>query len=232
MMSPAFQAAFARLVTDLAFREAVQRGELPHAVTDPTERQQLVAVSVQPGLAAMRVVNRSFRLNKVLAMMPLTGRLLGEQRLSAELERYWADTPSGSFYYFEEAGRFCEHLWDRIERDEIALPLLRDVLLYEEASIKLQHAAGEGRDLLLQVEFEHHPAFLEDLAAGRPAAQDLPPTPTAALGAARGTGPVQWYVLDPEHPLPLFSAQGVPAHAGPTSRETPSPLPAAERESP
>lgn len=74
MMSPGFQAAFTRLVTDLAFREAVQRGRLPADLTDDGERRHLAALATQPGLAAMRVVNRSFRLNKVLAMLPLTGR--------------------------------------------------------------------------------------------------------------------------------------------------------------
>ena len=98
------------------------------------------------------------------------------------------------------------------------MPLLRDVLLYEQASVRLQHAAGEGRELLLQVEFEHHPQFLEDLANGRPRPEGLAPSPTAALGVVRGTQRVQWYVLDPEHPLPLFPAEGSAPHAGPTSR--------------
>ena len=150
----------------------------------------------------MRVVYRGFRLNKVLAMLPLTGRLLGDRALYDALENYWRDTPSGSFYYFEEAGRFCDHLWGRIESGDLDVPLLRDVLLYEHASIRLRHAAGEGRELLIQVEFEHHPSFLEGLAQG-PVPPDIPPSPTAALGAARRTGDVEWYVLDQDDPLPL-----------------------------
>lgn len=219
MMSPAFQCAFTRLVTDLEFREAVGRGELPDSLESAAEREYLAVLAVQPGLAAMRVVYRSFRLNKILAMLPLTGRLLGDERLQDELEQYWHDAPSGSFYYFEEAGRFCDHLWDRIERCELEVPLLRDVLLYEQASIRLQQAAGEGRELLLQVEFEHHPAFLEGLASARQV-PDVAPSPTAALGATRGTGPVQWYVLDREHPLPLTFAESVSSHAGPAVRGT------------
>jgi hypothetical protein len=202
MNSPAFQAAFVRLVTDHDFRDAVRSGHVLGGL-DETERAQLTHLAAQPGIAAMRVVYRSFRINKVLAMLPLTGRLLGERALYEALERYWHETPSGSFYYFEEAGRFCDHLWGRIESGDLDVPLLSDVLLYEQASIRLQQAAGEGRDLLLQVEFEHDPSFLEDLAAGRPVPPGLTSSPTALLGAARASGAVEWYVLDPSRPLPL-----------------------------
>ena len=201
MSTAAFQAAFVRLVTDLEFREAVRNGHVPDALDD-TERAHLSQLAAQPGIAAMRVVYRGFRLNKVLAMLPLTGRLLGDRALHEALEHYWRDTPSGSFYYFEEAGRFCDHLWERIESGDLDVPLLRDVLLFEQASIRLRHAAGEGNELLIQVEFEHHPSFLEDLAQGRPLPA-LPSSSTAALGAARRTGDVEWYVLDEDHPLRL-----------------------------
>lgn len=216
MMSPGFQAAFTRLVTDLAFREAVQRGRLPADLTDDGERRHLAALATQPGLAAMRVVNRSFRLNKVLAMLPLTGRVLGEALLAEVLDRYWIETPSASFYYFQEAGRFCDHLWERIERGELDRPLLRDVLLYEQASIRLQQAATEGRELLLQVDFDHHPAFLEELSAGRAVPANVSPSPTAALGVARGGASIQWLVLDPTRPLPLFPVDVSEPHAGPS----------------
>jgi hypothetical protein len=211
MTSPAFQAAFVRLVTDREFRDAVLSGQLPEGVDDPAERSHLAQLAAQPGIAAMRVVHRSFRLNKVLAMLPLTGRLLGERLLHDALERYWRETPSGSFYYIEEAGRFCDHLWDRIESGDLDVPLLRDVLLYEHASIRLQQAAGEGRELLIQIEFEHAPSFLEDLAYGRPVSAALPASPTSALGASRGTGIVEWYVVDRDNPLPLMTV----AHADP-----------------
>jgi hypothetical protein len=203
MSAAAFQAAFVRLVTDSEFREAVRGGHAPEGVADETERAHLAQLAAQRGIAAMRIVYRSFRLNKVLAMLPLTGRLLGERALYERLEHYWRDTPSGSFYYFEEARRFCDHLWDRIESGDLDVPLLRDVLLYEHASIRLQHAAGEGRELLIQVEFEHDPSFLEDLAHGRPLPTSVPATPTPVLGAARQSGVVEWYVLDETHPIPL-----------------------------
>src|SRR5262249_8086854 len=148
MNSAPFQSAFVRLVTDQEFRERVRAGRVPDAVTDPLEREQLIAVAAQAGVSAMRVVYRGFRLNKILAMLPLTGRLLGDQRLSAELETFWKAQPSGSFYYVEEANRFCEFLWSRLG-EALDLPYLRDVLLYEEASLRLQKAAGEGRELML-----------------------------------------------------------------------------------
>jgi hypothetical protein len=203
MSSPAFQAAFVKLVADPEFRAAVRNGHLPDGLVDATERAHLAQLAAQPGIAAMRVVYRGFRLNKVLAMLPMTGRLLGDRALHDALELYWRDTPSGSFYYFEEAGRFCDHLWDRIESGDLDVPLLRDVLLFEQASIRLRHAAGEGKELLIQVEFEHHPSFLEALAQGRPLPPSVPPSTTAALGAARPTGDVEWYVLDEDHPLRL-----------------------------
>ena len=206
MNSPAFQAAFVRLVTDHDFRDAVRSGQVPDGLADDTERAHLVHLAAQPGIAAMRVVYRSFRVNKVLAMLPLTGRLLGDKALYDALERYWRETPSGSFYYFEEAGRFCDHLWERIESGDLDVPLLRDVLLYEQASIRLQQAAGEGRELLLQVDFEHDPSLLENLANGRPPPPALTSSPTALLGAARATGAIEWYVLDPDRPLPLALA--------------------------
>ena len=194
MSSAAFQAAFVRLVTDQPFRDAVRSGLVPETLEDPAERTHLSALAAQPGLAAMRVVYRSFRLNKILALLPLTGRVLGEQRLSDELERYWRDTPSASFYYFEEAGRFCDYLWDRMTSGGLDVALLRDVLLYEQACIRLRHAASEGRRLVLQVDFEHDLTLFTALAEGRAREEAVVPCPTAAWGVADDAGAVQWYV--------------------------------------
>jgi len=194
MNSPAFQAAFVKLVTDREFREAIRNGQFPDDLDDEDERSSLAALAAAPGIAAMRVVHRSFRLNKVLALLPLTGRVLGEQRLSDELERYWKDTPSASFYYFEEAGRFCAYLEDRFERGELEGALLRDALIYEGACIRLRHAASEARRLVLEADFEHHPAVLADLAAGQIDVDAVVPCPTTAWGIAQETGDVHWYV--------------------------------------
>lgn len=196
MNSPAFQAAFVRLVTDQAFRDAVRSGLVLETLEDPAERSHLSALAAQPGIAAMRVVYRSFRLNKVLVLLPLTGRVLGEQRLSEELEQYWHDTPSGSFYYFEEAGRFCDYLWNRMTGGALEVPLLRDVLLYERACIHLRHAASEGRRLVVQVDFEHDFTRFGELAEGRLQVEDVVPCPTAAWGVAEDTGAVDWYIDD------------------------------------
>ncbi len=196
MSSAAFQSAFVRLVTDQAFRDEVRSGLVPETLDDPAERAHLSALAAQPGIAAMRVVYRSFRLNKILALLPLTGRVLGEQRLSDELERYWQDTPSGSFYYFEEAGRFCDYLWGRMTGGDLTLALLRDVLLYEQACIRLRHAASEGRRLVLRVDFEHDFTRFTGLAEGRVRQEDVAPCPTAAWGVAQDSGAVEWYVDD------------------------------------
>jgi len=204
MTTAAFQSAFVRLVTDQEFRDSVRRGQIPPGVVDPVEREQLAVVAAQPGIAAMRVVYRGFRLNKILAMLPLTGRLLGEQRLSAELERFWKDQPSGSFYYVEEANRFCDFLWKRIE-DGLETPYLRDVVLFEQASLRLQKAAGEGRELMLQIDLNHRPAFLEELYKGRVPAE-VPLEPTSLLGVVSDKRPVRWFVLDPDNPLTLSLA--------------------------
>lgn len=201
MSTAAFQSAFVRLVTDPHFREAVQRGQIPEAVTDGMERDQLASLAAQPGIAAIRVVYRGFRLNKILAMLPLTGLLLGERRLSGELELFWKDQPSGSFYYVEEANRFCEFLWTRLD-EGLDIPYLRDVLLYEQASLRLQKAVGEGRELLLRIELNYPPAFLEELSEGR-LPEDVPPQPTSLLGVAADQKPIRWFVLDSDNPLPL-----------------------------
>jgi hypothetical protein len=195
MNSPAFQAAFVRLVTDQAFRDAVRDGNVPDGIDDPVERAHLSSLASQPGIAAMRVVYRSFRLNKILALLPLTGYVLGEERLSDELERYWQQTPSGSFYYFEEAGRFCEYLAQRVTSGELDIALLRDVLLYERTCLQLRHAVSEGRRLAVQVDFDHALSLFPDLAAREPRA-DITPCPTTAWGVAQESGVIEWYVDD------------------------------------
>jgi hypothetical protein len=59
-----------------------------------------------------------------------------------------------------------------------------------------------ARELMLHVDLEHNPSFLEELREGR-LPEEVTPQPTSLLGVASGAESIRWFQLNPDTPLPL-----------------------------
>jgi hypothetical protein len=163
----AFQSALARLALEPEFRDAVQRdGEaaLGPGLTE-LERRRLCGAAGDSGMELTAFLIRSFRLGKILTLLPLTRTLLGSERLAEEAKRFWREHPPTSFYFLEEALSFCDFLLAREGR----IKYLDEVVGYERTMLELRRVRADGQRPEPQlVRFEHDPVrLLSALGAGQ-----------------------------------------------------------------
>src|SRR4029450_157614 len=95
-----FQSVLARLATEPAFRDRVRSGEevqLAAGLT-PLEEARLRAAAGDPGLHVTATLVGSFRLAKILQLLPLTRQMLGDARLVQEARAFWRESPPRTFY--------------------------------------------------------------------------------------------------------------------------------------
>ena len=95
-----YQTVLVRLATERHFRDAVQaQGEGALAAFDLTsiERIRAIGVASDPGLKVTAALISSFRLGKILALLPMTRALLGNARLAQELQLFWDTHPREAF---------------------------------------------------------------------------------------------------------------------------------------
>lgn len=200
MSEAAFQSAFVRLVTDVGFREMVQAGGGAPAAADgltQTEARDLTELANSPGLDVMRKLHLGFRLNKLFSTLPLTCRLLGNQRLAVEAGRFWRARPSSSFYFIEEAEAFIDYLYSRLD-EGLRVAYLSDVLAYESSLLVLKRPRQPGQEpTAVTVEFRHDPLkLLPAIQAGeRP--RGVPRLRTVLLGSLDERGEVRWTMAPP-----------------------------------
>ncbi len=195
MSEAAFQSAFVRLVTDVAFRDAFRQGSGASLAAEgltQTEIRDLAELARSPGLDVIRKLHLGFRLNKLFSTLPLTCRLLGNARLAEEARRFWQARPSSSFYFVEEAEAFIEHLFSRLD-EGMRVPYLSDVLAYESSLLALKRPRQPKEEATaVTVEFRHDPQqLLAALQAGeRP--RRVPRQRTLLLGSLDERGEVRW----------------------------------------
>ncbi len=91
------------------------------------ETERLLAAAADPGLDATRTIHKSFRLSKLLLVLPLTRSVLGPARFGREVAAFWAARPPVGFYYLDEALSFCDFLRARL-RDGLRVAYLREVV--------------------------------------------------------------------------------------------------------
>jgi hypothetical protein len=190
MSEVAFQRALGRLVTDHRFRQRLGRGESVPAGLSSRERRRIAALAVAPGVALTARLIDSFRLGKLITLLPLTRALLGPARFAREAEVYCAKTPPTSFYLADEALAFCDHLAVACRR-----PYLAEVAAYERAMIELKRPWPDGAARPSQrIVFHHDPArLLPALARGeRPRA--VPRRRCVAVGFVGADGQVDWRI--------------------------------------
>ena len=191
-----FQASLARLVLEPGYRAQVRsEGETALGPGHTRlERRRLVGVAADPGLDLTAYLVRSFRLGKLLTLLPLTRTLMGSRRFAEEAQRYWDASPPSSFYFLEEALGFCDHLLRRVGRRTLRVKYLDEVVAYERAMLELRRVRPEGDPAGPQhVRFRHDPAILlESLAAGR-RPRGVAERRFDLVAVVDDQGDVQWY---------------------------------------
>jgi hypothetical protein len=154
------------------------------------ERRRLAALAAAPGLALTARLIDSFRLGKLITLLPLTRALLGPVRFAREAEAYCAKVPPVSFYLADEALAFCDHLRAACRR-----PYLAEVMGYERAMIELKRPRPEGTARPSQrVVFEHDPGLLLPLLARGERPRAVPQRRHVAIGFLGADGGVDWRI--------------------------------------
>ena len=194
MSQRAFQASLARLALEPDFREQVRsQGEpaLGPRLT-PLERKRLAAAAADPGLDLTAYLIRSFRLGKLLTLLPLTRTLLGSELLASEARSFWRAHPPTSFYFLEEALAFCNHLLERTQ-DGLRVAYLDEVVAYERAMLELRRVRSDGdRPQAQVIHFRHDPVrLLEALAAGKRPGR-VPAASYDLVGVLDEDGEIRW----------------------------------------
>ncbi len=154
-----FQTAQARLVTDSEFlkRAQLEKENAFGSGLSAVERRRLTALASQKGIIVTARLIRSFRLGKILSLLPLSCTLLGDH-LAREATAFWNVNPPDSFYSLGEALAFCRYLQESPISTEVVY--LKEVVGYEEAMLELSGAKVTGEVLSRVVRFSHNPAVL------------------------------------------------------------------------
>ncbi len=195
MSEAAFQSAFVRLVTDVAFRDAFRQGDQASLAANGLtegEVRDLSELARSQGLDVMRKLHLGFRLNKLFSTLPLTCRLLGNARMAMEAGRYWQMRPSSSFYFAEEAKAFIEYLHFRLD-EGMCVPYLADVLAYESSLLVLKRPREPEEAVpAVTVEFRHDPQLLLSALQAGERPRGIPRRRTRLLGSLDERGEARW----------------------------------------
>lgn len=192
-----FQTLMARLVVDPAFRDRVSSlGDiaLPRDL-GARERERLIFAAGSKGIDITRTLHKGFRLGKILSLLPLTCSVMGNTRLARQVDRFWKEHSSVSFYYLEEALAFCSFIERRI-RAGLRITYLEEIIAYERARLELQlPQSGDRRVEPRKVRFIHDPEqLLLSLARGR-RPRAVPRRPCVLEGSLDQDGNVEWAIV-------------------------------------
>jgi hypothetical protein len=197
MSQQAFQSALARLVTDGGFRaRARDAGEAAFgSELTALERRRLASAASAHGVAVTASLIASYRLGKILALLPLTRVLLGNDRLARELKLFWDEHPPTSFYALDEALEFCSHLRRRLEQRRLRSAYLDEVIGYEGAVLHLtRHRPAGEQPPPQRVEFRHDPGLLLPCLGSGRRPRAVPERPCVFIGTLAGDGTTAWSV--------------------------------------
>jgi hypothetical protein len=193
----AFQTAVARLVTETDFRERVRADREAALDSDLSglERRRLVKIAGDHGIGVTASLIASYRLGKVIGLLPLTRVLLGNERLAHELRSFWAEHPPTSFYAVEEGLAFCDHLRRALRLGRLRQVYLGEVVAYERAILELTRPRASGDHPPPQrVRFTHDPVrLLSPLGVGR-CPRGVPERHCVFTGSLAEDGTMEWSV--------------------------------------
>lgn len=192
MSLAAFQSQLARLVIDERWREEIRTagpGALTGDLTD-RERRRLFQAASDPGLVVTAKLVRSFRLGKILTLLPLTRSLLGDAVLGREVRRFWAEQPPRTLYALDEALAFAANLLER----RLYNPFVDEVVGFERALLELRQARPGNHPAPPQtIHFRHDPrVVLGALAEGRYPPRRTRPRPCVLRVALTPDGTLEW----------------------------------------
>src|SRR5262245_40131364 len=198
MSLQAFQTVLARLVTEPSFRDRVRTGEEADLGPGLTARetQRLRVAAGDPGLRVTATLVGSFRLGKILQLLPLTRQMLGDARLVQEARAFWREAPPRTFYSLDEVLQFCDYLLGTAGRGAF----VKEVVAFERAQLELRRVRPEGEAVPPQeVFFRHDPRdLLGPLSEGR-----APRQARRWFGRLRATmgagGEVEWERIEDTH---------------------------------
>ena len=194
MSLAAFQSLLTRLVTNPDLRRNLAaNGEAAIAGLEltPAERRRAVSLAADRGVMVTATLVESFRLGKILALLPLTRTLLGDDQLGEEARRYWSESPPRSFYAVDEVIGFCDYLQHRLEED-LRVPYLSDVVSLERTMLDLRRPLPRGGPVTRQIHLQHDAVeLLGPLAAGR-VPENVRDNPCVLLATAEDDGSVNW----------------------------------------
>lgn len=192
MSLASFQSFLARLATDAAFRERARMNASVVLEADdltPKERDRLLKLTGDRGLNLTATLISSYRLGKILSLLPLTRTLLGNRRIGREAKRFWDLHPPTSFYALDEVIAFCDYLADR-RHQGLRVPYLSDVLALERAILELRRPGGSATTQRVDIRYDAS-ELLPALTRGqRP--RHVRKRPCALLAAIGKDGSVDW----------------------------------------
>jgi hypothetical protein len=157
------------------------------------EQRRLEALRADRGVPVMRTLYFSWRLTKVLSLLPLTTGVIGTERLAQSLLRFWAEKRSTSLYFVDECAAFLCHLEATLEDPG---PGFADAVAFERARLELRKPCPDGRlPAPVRVRLRGSPAAL--LSA--PAADALPEALAAVVleGCIDENGRERWTMVEP-----------------------------------
>jgi hypothetical protein len=189
MSLQALQTAFGLLVSGEDAAAAGRAAGLAGA-----EQGQLVDVAEQPGLATVRMLYQSWRLTKVLTLLPLTVGALGDDA-PALLTEFWRQRPARGPYFVEECVAFLDFLDGRAA--ELGVPGLTDLATFERARLGMHEEISAGRQRATAlVRFDHDPAAVFRAARAAEERVELDPAPTTLQGELSADGTERWSIAE------------------------------------
>jgi hypothetical protein len=181
--------AFQQAVVDLtlsymkvrALRDGDDHGMLAGYDLTPLERERLLAIVRQRGIAVHCSLSRGNRLEVVVNAFPMTCVLL-ESRLRPLMNELWGDHQPGNYQLAGEEVAFAAFISDQIASSALTVEYLPEILAYEQTCLDLtNHSWLETSPAVSAerlVEFQHAP---DDLLP--PLARLTAPPPGLPIGS-------------------------------------------------
>jgi hypothetical protein len=181
----AFQSSLGQLMTGGA-------ADNDPELTD-VERCKLGEIALSPGLATVQMLYQSWRLAKVLTLLPMTIEALGDESTEL-LADFWRHRRARGPYFLEECGAFLDFVEHR--KPAVDRPALTDVMAFERARLEMRKALGQGQPpVVASVSFEHDPAAVFRSVRGDGTAT-LEFSPTKLRGDLWEDGTEQWTIVN------------------------------------
>jgi hypothetical protein len=200
----AFQAALAALVADQPVR-----AELLYELSE-RERGRYTSLVSQRGVPVMRMLYFGWRLAKVLSLLPLTTKAIGDQIMALHLRRFWSESRATSYYFVDEVFAFIETLERYLP--SVARVQVAQILSFEKARLTLRRAQSRGQpptplEERCQLDV---PALLSALEAGTDLT-DVPAANAVLRGQLTRDGEELWTIVPIGEPSAAPPNDGFPS---------------------